>query len=302
MTLQEFYAERFGSDPYSLLEAARDELSELARMAGINWTACADNIQLNPRGGEERYSKYNNSAPQVLEKSLKGRVEIYSRQEQHKSGISYPFVNFVQKGHDEGSWSGFSFLFSEYRRDQQRSHATVVAQQAEELARIKRQAEARERRIEQKRINDLKNNQLEHDRLLGWLAFHNAWEHAPAEDGSWPYAVKKGIRDVFSACDIRRVTSHDNAKWSRGPTTYMAIPLAHLDGRKDGRIVGWQRIDQRGGKFQTSAITSGDFVGACFVIGDLKGAQNVAVVEGFATGASVWLATRKDPKNVLMPS
>ncbi|WP_227524095.1 hypothetical protein [Klebsiella pneumoniae] len=36
----------------------------------------------------------------------------------------------------------------------------------------------------------------------------------------------------------------------------MAIPLAHLDGRKDGRIVGWQRIDQRGGKFQTSAITS----------------------------------------------
>ncbi|WP_227522413.1 hypothetical protein [Klebsiella pneumoniae] len=108
--------------------------------------------------------------------------------------------------------------------------------------------------------------------------------------------MKKGIRDVFSACDIRRVTSHDNAKWSRGPTTYMAIPLAHLDGRKDGRIVGWQRIDQRGGKFQTSAITSGDFVGACFVIGNLNGAQNIAVVEGFATGASVWLATRKDPK------
>ncbi|HBY0065691.1 TPA: origin of replication binding family protein, partial [Klebsiella pneumoniae] len=58
----------------------------------------------------------------------------------------------------------------------------------------------------------------------------------------------------------------------------------------------WQRIDQRGGKFQTSAITSGDFVGACFVIGNLNGAQNIAVVEGFATGASVWLATRKDPK------
>lgn len=52
MTLQEFYAARFGSDPYSLLEAARDELSELATMAGINWAACADNIQLNPRGGK----------------------------------------------------------------------------------------------------------------------------------------------------------------------------------------------------------------------------------------------------------
>ncbi|WP_228705032.1 hypothetical protein [Klebsiella michiganensis] len=35
MTLQEFYAARFGSDPYSLLEAARDELSELATMAAL---------------------------------------------------------------------------------------------------------------------------------------------------------------------------------------------------------------------------------------------------------------------------
>lgn len=89
------------------------------------------------------------------------------------------------------------------------------------------------------------------------------------------------------------MTSHDSAKWSRGPTTYMAIPLAHLDGRYDGRIVGWQRIDKQGGKYQTSAVTSGDFVGACFVIGELKGAQNIAVTEGFATGASIWLATKK---------
>ncbi|EHB7583716.1 origin of replication binding family protein [Escherichia coli] len=295
MTLNDFYADRFGSDPFSLIEAARDELTELAQMAGINWSACSDNIQLNPRGGVERYSSYNKTSPEALEKSLKGRVEIYSRLE-HSKGIDYPFINFVHKGSDAGSWSGFSFLFSEYRREQQRNNATVVAQPEEERARIKRQAEARRRREEQKRINDLKNNQMDHERLLGWLAFHSAWEHAPAEDGSWPYAIKKGIRDVFSSCDVRRVTSHDSAKWNRGPTTYMAIPLAHLDGRYDGRIVGWQRIDKQGGKYQTSAVTSGDFVGACFVIGELKGAQNIAVTEGFATGASIWLATKKDKR------
>ncbi|XJG71035.1 hypothetical protein AB2H94_26050 (plasmid) [Escherichia coli] len=50
MTLNDFYADRFGSDPFSLIEAARDELTELAQMAGINWSACSDNIQLNPRG------------------------------------------------------------------------------------------------------------------------------------------------------------------------------------------------------------------------------------------------------------
>ncbi|RCY76249.1 origin of replication binding family protein, partial [Escherichia coli] len=235
MTLNDFYADRFGSDPFSLIEAARDELTELAQMAGINWPACSDNIQLNPRGGVERYSSYNKTSPEALEKSLKGRVEIYSRLE-HSKGIDYPFINFVHKGSDAGSWSGFSFLFSEYRREQQRNNATVVAQPEEERERIERQAEARRRREEQKRINDLKNNQMDHERLLGWLAFHSAWEHAPAEDGSWPYAIKKGIRDVFSSCDVRRVTSHDSAKWSRGPTTYMAIPLAHLDGRYDGRI------------------------------------------------------------------
>ncbi|UGE35077.1 hypothetical protein LQQ63_26405 (plasmid) [Escherichia coli] len=75
--------------------------------------------------------------------------------------------------------SGFSFLFSEYRREQQRNTATVVAQPEEERARIERQAEARRRREEQKRINDLKNTKWNHERLLGWLAFHSAWEHAP---------------------------------------------------------------------------------------------------------------------------
>ncbi|XIW18985.1 hypothetical protein AB2H60_24720 (plasmid) [Escherichia coli] len=46
-------------------------------MAGINWPACSDNIQLNPRG-VERYSSYNKTSPRSFEKSLKGRVEIYS--------------------------------------------------------------------------------------------------------------------------------------------------------------------------------------------------------------------------------
>ncbi|PCR36663.1 hypothetical protein CQA81_31525, partial [Klebsiella pneumoniae] len=77
-----------------MLEAARDELSELATMAGINWTACADNIQLNPRAGKNVIQNITVAPPEALEKSLKGRVEIYSRKEQHKSGISYPFVNF----------------------------------------------------------------------------------------------------------------------------------------------------------------------------------------------------------------
>lgn len=72
MTLQEFYAARFGSDPYSLLEAARDELSELATMAGINWAACADNIQLNPRAGKNVIQNITVAPPKLWKRASKG--------------------------------------------------------------------------------------------------------------------------------------------------------------------------------------------------------------------------------------
>ncbi|WP_228705036.1 hypothetical protein [Klebsiella michiganensis] len=108
--------------------------------------------------------------------------------------------------------------------------------------------------------------------------------------------MKKGIRDVFSACDIRRVTSHDNAKWSRGPTTYMAIRWPTWTDAKTDKLSAGSVSTSAAVNSRPARITSGDFVGACFVIGNLNGAQNIAVVEGFATGASVWLATRKDPK------
>ncbi|HHA2249958.1 TPA: plasmid replication protein, CyRepA1 family [Enterobacter ludwigii] len=291
MTLKEFYASRFNSDPYALMDADRDELKNLAALAGIDWLASADNIQLNPHGAEERYTKYNGKSPGATEKSLKGRVDIYSRMEQTNDGIQYPFINFVRKGADAGIWSGFRYLLTQYQRhlEQGNTTASLSASQQEYL---KKQAEARQKREENARIQSLLASQLREQSLLGWYAFNDAFLRAPREDGSWPYAVKKGIRDVFSVCDIRRVTSHDNATFSRGPTTYMAIPLSHIDGRQDNRIVGWQRIDQRGGKFQTNAVDSGDFTGACHVIGALENGKDICVVEGFATGASVWMATR----------
>lgn len=296
MNLTAFYSSRFNSDPYALLDAARDELHDLAGLAGIDWLAVADNIQLNPRGGEERYTKYNGKPPTATEKSLKGRVDVYSRMESTKEGLAYPFINFVCKGSDAGSWSGFQFLLSEFRRVQN-TNGTMVPVSASEQARIDRQAEARRKREEKAKIQAFIASQLREQNLLGWLAFGEAFANAPREDGSWPYAIKKSIRDVFDYCDVRRVTSHDQNRWDHGPSHYMAIPLYHLDGRQNGRIVGWQRIDYKGGKFQTNAVDSGDFTGACHVIGDLSHPQDIAVSEGFATGASAWLATKSTKKS-----
>lgn len=300
MNLSAFYSERFNSDPFALLDAARDELNDLATPAGINWMACAKNIQLNPPGGNERYSKYHRSPPEATQKKLKGRVEIYSKLKTSPDGIVYPFINFVNRGSDAGVWSGFQFLLSEFRRFQQQGGTTVPAS-TEEIAWRKRQAEARRQREQQAKLNELKESQAREESLLSWLAFRDAFNIAEPEDGSWPYAVRKGIRDVFPFCNVRRVTGHDQLNWSRGPNQYMAIPLYHLDGRlkdhnNEPRCAGWQRIDIKGNKFQTHAVDSGDFSGSCHVIGDLTNAQDVCVVEGFATGASVWLATYQNPK------
>ncbi len=291
MNLTAFYASRFNSDPWTLLDAARDDLTDIATMAGIDWPASADNIQLNPRGAEERYTKYNGKSPIATEKSLKGRVEIYSRMEQTNDGLLYPFLNFVRKGADAGSWSGFQFLLAEFRRAQQQN-GTAVPVTVAEAEFMSRQAEARRKREDHARQQAVIASQLREQSLMSWYAFNDAFSRSPREDGSWPYSVKKQIRDVFSHCDVRRVTSHDQLYWDRGPSEYMAIPLSHIDARYGGRVVGWQRIDFKGGKFQTNAVDSGDFTGACHIIGALENGKDVCVVEGFATGASVWMATR----------
>ncbi|MDE9590574.1 hypothetical protein, partial [Xenorhabdus bovienii] len=118
---------------------------------------------------------------------------------------------------------------------------------------------------------------------MDYLHMSELFRNAPAEDGFHPYPVKKQISPIFKSCDVRRISY-----WDHGPNPqhheFMAIPLYHLDARSNGRIVGWQRIYTNSGKYQTRAVDDGEFTGACHVIGNLKGARRVCIVEGFATG------------------
>ena len=296
MKLTDFFHHKFNSDPFSLLDAASDDLNALANAAGINWYECAHEVQLtNARGSSEKFTKYTGHGPAVISPKFKGKVEIYSRMEVTQDGIKYPFVNFVSKGTDAGVWSGFQFLLSEFRRYQEQHGGTVVPLTNREIERRNKAEARRKERERQAEISVLMEKQRRDADLNEYLQFSAEFSRSPIEDGTWPYAIKKGISAVFSACNVRRVTD-----WDHGPNskllkkqTVMAIPLSHIDGRYDGRIIGWQRITQRGDKFQTRAVDSGDFSGSCHVIGQLRGATKVCVVEGFATGASVYYAARK---------
>lgn len=293
MKITDFYQQKFNSDPYELLDDAYSELAAIASDAGINWNECAPEIQLTQtRGTSEKFTKYTGHAPAVTNPKLRGKTEIYSRQETTPDGINYPFVNFVVKGADAGVWSGIQYLWSEFRRFIESSTGTTVPISKTEIERKKRAEQKRKEREWQARITELMNSQRRSADLQEYLEFMAAFSSAPIEDGSHPYAIEKGIGSIFSHCNVRRVTT-----WVRDRTgcklikrECMAIPLSRLD---NGRIVGWQRINSDGGKYQTRAIDSGDFSGSCHVIGKLRGAKRVCVGEGFATGSSVFMAAKK---------
>ncbi|ENG6269780.1 hypothetical protein ABU553_003745 [Yersinia enterocolitica] len=303
MKITDFYQHLFNSDPFALLDAAHSELASLADSAGINWNECSSEIQLTTsRGPSEKFTKYTGHAPAVTSPKLRGKVEIYSRLESTPDGIKYPFVNFVSKGADAGVWSGLQFLFAEYRRYKERTTGTTVPMTAKELER-KQQAEAKRiEREEQKRVAELLNSQHRSADLQEYLEFLQAFADSPIEDGTHPYVVKKGISQILPMTNVRRVSlwdrGHNGEKLTRREC--MAIPLSHIDGRFSGKIIGWQRIFSNGAKIQTRAVDMGagpdapaPFSGSCHIIGKLRGAERVCVVEGFATGASVYMAAKK---------
>jgi len=63
--------------------------------------------------------------------------------------------------------------------------------------------------------------------------FLNIFESAPRENGTFEYAKRKQITEIFDYCDVRTL------RWERAPTSIMAIPLSRIN---DNKIVGWQRI------------------------------------------------------------
>lgn len=279
MNLFSFYQQQYDADPYRLLDAAYHELSVLAAEAGIDWSAVADKIRLaEVRGAQEKFSSYNKSAPKSLEKKLRGRVELYSRIDRTRDGLPYPFVNFVRKGADAGTWSGLQFLFNEYNRAKSTGDTTpVVSKNTELLAKRRAEREKLERLAAIEEQKKLAENKKSYDDFL------NKFESASRENGTFEYAKRKQITEIFDYCDVRTL------RWGRAPTSIMAIPLSRIN---DNKIVGWQRIYSDGSKKLTSALTAGDYVGACHVIGDLKHAKKIVLAEGFATAATVFLSAK----------
>lgn len=299
MTLKDFYQAEFNSDPYELVRAAADVLADVATGAGIDWHANKHAVQLlSGNGKHNKFRAYAGRFPATLAGTRKGTADFYARvHSENKESLLVPFINFVRKGEGAGEWCGYSFLWDQFKAYRARTGAVAPVSDAEARLQAKRLADQLARKAERERLierNRLIQNQNDHERLASHLAFERAFEAAPLEDGSFPYLQRKRISEGFGTLNVRRMFDWDRGQKSRSEPI-IAIPLSHLDGRYNGQIVSWQRINSqpKNNKFQTASVNGLDYKGACFVIGSLKNARRVCVVEGFATGMSIWLAERK---------
>lgn len=283
--LAKFYAERFRSDPRSLISYFDAEISKAAESVGIRWSSISDRIGLH---GEKERPKGKEG---VTDKIHRGKVMAWG-DTKRVGDIDYPFFTFNNNNPAYGhtTWSGLAALSELYESEGGKApnanHQRWLEKQAQQkaardaalLEAEKRRAED-EARIQGERLSYEKvwhcggREQFEYkgrnDQIRAGFV-----ELVGDEDGSAPYLQAKQVGDIASRFKMKRMRD------SHGEFT--AVPLHNID----GVFLGLQRL-YADKKLQGTGV---QMDGAHCVIGDIETAKVRYAVEGFATGASVSLA------------
>lgn len=283
LTLQQFYQDRFSSDPINLLntDEALSELSDEAMNAYIVWRDIAANIEPSRMGGKNG-DKYQGKIP-VTETKYKGRVAVYANLRTSDDGtFDYPTVNFVLKGSNVGGWSGLSLLVKLYKEHKgQITETDKIKWQQQNLE--KRKALAKKQSLE-KAESDRK--ELEKQNLN--KKYLETYKQGKIEDGTQPYLVKKQIGDIASHVKLARCIEFDDTYIKdRKGEEFLSIKFNDID----GNYAFVQRIFADGTKRNSPGANFNN--GAHCVIGDINNADIIYAGEGFATCASAFLATYK---------
>tara|TARA_R110000751_G_scaffold307850_1_gene432684 strand:- start:1864 stop:5913 length:4050 start_codon:yes stop_codon:yes gene_type:complete len=281
-SLASFYEERFRSDPHALLDYCHSEIAHVAAEVSVDWDALSSDLRLDDK-------KHRGRIP-TLAKGERHRVAVFGSLKKARNGIEFPHVNFhtLAQGGYNAVWSGYDALLELHRREggqatDPKHDAWLAKQEARRAERAARMAEVeRQERIEQARL------QGEHEAYE--QAFYrggaHTFEYAPGKfdtvellgdaDGSEPYLEAKQIGSIIDVVTLKRMRDRHGE--------FVAFVLHGIDG--DYR--GLQRLYPQFKKY-TVGVRSGQFDGAHLLIGDLD-AKRVYSCEGFATGASIWLA------------
>ena len=285
-----FYQERFNADPHALVDYFYDQISDAAAEASVDWASICNAIQYNG----DKLKRYSKVKIKATDAKYNGKVMAWgdiktARGTDKLEPFDYPFLTFSNNATNPSTWSGFAALVELYEREggklSDARHDQWKQQQEQ------RRAERELRKLEDERQAREKAERIHGERMAyerAWLtgeaaSFH--YEHGDQirqgtvevlgdEDGTAAYFQAKQISDIASRFKMLRIRDRHGV--------FTAVPMHDID----GNFLGLQRLyDDK--KLQGTGVKMD---GAHCVFGDLETAKRRYSTEGFATGASIYLA------------
>lgn len=304
-----FYEERFNADPYSLIDHFESDISAAAADASVKWSSISDQVRLNGK----RLKTYSKAKIAATDARYTGKLMVWGELKElaakpgtdtrpAMAAIEYPFLTFNNNVTGTSTWSGLEALLNLYKSERgvesgDRDREWLAKQEAKRLERAARQeAEEAAQRLSEARIQG-ELSAYEHAWLTGergefeyegkkksggTFIARGFVEVLGAEDGSAPYLQKKQIGAIASHFKMQRMRD--------GHGVFTGVPLFNIH----GQFLGLQRLyDDK--KLQGTGVKMD---GAHCIFGDIETAEVRIAVEGFATGASVYLAELEAGRNV----
>lgn len=272
----QWYRDRFGSCA-AVADYFSNEISSHAEAIGVDWSSIEREVfwQVGER------CKVNATGSKLI-KGCKNSVGVYASVEYDKNGVQFPLITFKNKGGagDTEVFNGLNYLWELFKSEKDHTNQALrdkweqERQERRDRTARKQEAAKRKQEAEQKRrAANVEKELREFDQL--------------PRAASFVYTDKKLIPSILNQVDARAGSDqHGN---------YIAFKLHHIGGNP----VGIQRIYDRHITKKDGGKTNKDFTwgmqkdGAHMVIGDLPTAERIYVVEGFATGASVFMAMQQ---------
>lgn len=275
LSFKQWYDSEF-RDGISAASALTHEISEVAALIGVNWSAVESRITWES-GKAGKVNAYGSS----LLKGFKNSVGIYASIERcRKTDAEFPTITFKNKGGNGESetFFGLTYLYERYNEFKK------IPISPQEISRREKQRREREDKLARQQAAAKHEHEIEQKRRAAnvdkELKKHNMLPRAV----SFVYTDKKAISAILNHVDARQgADEHGN---------YISLLLKNIDGQP----VGCQRIYDRHITKPNGSKTNKDFTwgmdkdGAHLVLGDLHTAERIITVEGFATGASIFLA------------
>jgi hypothetical protein len=297
--LAAFYQERFNSRPEDLADYCYNDITSIAAEVFLDWPAISNGVRFTVNAERSKVGGKIVATEKKHNGKLMAWADLRDITLDDGTKIRLPFLTFNHNNHSIGSsnWSGWQALLDLYRLQggkvpsaEQMKWREAQETRAVERARRQEAAEQEERETHARKIAErdafelawFKGGLHEYPVLQRGKVETVAVEVLADEDGTAPYLQAKQISDIAQVYRMQRMRD-----WLG---EFTALPLFDIH----GQFGGVQRL-YADKKLQGTGV---QMDGLHIVLGDLESADRIYSAEGFATGASIYLAEQSVGKSV----